>query len=180
MESFFFKENQFNLSFESYTTWLPSYQRNNKSKHSKNLGCFPCCRFGGHVPSFCGRSITIVLKAPISFYEKSVQIVAAAEFTTAKTPKRKYGEIITLSERNMLETTHTDNDHFIYGLSLVENIEKNSFQEFFEKKFEFNRSLKGWHYGFVGSKKTRNDFHKFCCYVFDSSQFFFIEILSKC
>jgi len=33
--------------------------------------------------------------------------------------------------------------------------------------FEFNRTLKGWHYGFLGSKKTRNMYHVFRAYVLE-------------
>ena len=34
-------------------------------------------------------------------------------------------------------------------------------------KFEFNRNLRGWHYGFLGSKLTRNVRHAYKAYVLE-------------
>eukprot|EP00516_Mucochytrium_quahogii_P011337 CAMPEP_0203784502 /NCGR_PEP_ID=MMETSP0100_2-20121128/499_1 /ASSEMBLY_ACC=CAM_ASM_000210 /TAXON_ID=96639 /ORGANISM=" , Strain NY0313808BC1" /LENGTH=623 /DNA_ID=CAMNT_0050686485 /DNA_START=300 /DNA_END=2168 /DNA_ORIENTATION=+ len=162
-------ESKVQVYFTENTRWRENYQRNNKSKGQKNLRCFPhCCVGFGHQDGFCGQSITVILKYVDGAVDVS-NLMACAEFARADKPAHANNSQITLGQINNHGVAEdTDRTSFIEGLRLLDR-KTNPLTPRNTRsiKFEFNRNLKGWHYGFLGSKKTRNLFHVFRVYVLE-------------
>lgn len=175
------------LEFRAGTTWKLAYQRNNKSKDQKNLRCFPnCCLGFGHQDGFCGQSITVVFDyIPASISANS--LVACGEFAVDGSSGHVPGSIITLDCINKHGAEDEDKKQFCYmkGHRMplkhqqqhhMQQLHSSELGEFKslpghqQTLFEFNRNLKGWHYGFLGSKKTRNMYHVFRAYVLEKVQ----------
>ena len=151
---------------------MHAYQRNNKSKGQKNLRCFPSCCVGfGHQEGFCGQSVTITLTLPKEHpaaLDPSC-LVGIAEFAVEGSPVRALNELLALSNpkknmRKVLDGTGS----YLEGCRLPwreSDRVQNGEDGVHRVEFEFNKHLKGWHYGFLGSKKTREYYHVFRAYV---------------
>ncbi|GBG32266.1 Hypothetical Protein FCC1311_084912 [Hondaea fermentalgiana] len=168
------------LEFKPGTTWKLAYQRNNKSKDQKNLRCFPnCCLGFGHQDGFCGQSIAVVFDYAPSAINASA-LIACSEFAVDGSRPHAIGSLITLDQINKHGAEDEAKKQFCYmkGHHIVLNKQQQQQHESGLKPrpgraqslFEFNRNLKGWHYGFLGSKKTRNMYHVFRAYVLERAQ----------
>jgi len=159
------------FDFKEDTHWKLAYQRNNKSRIQKNLRCFPnCTNIYGHQEGFCGQSVTVKLEADFEKAGIELEDVAVvAEFAVMGSPAHAINALVSLDMINK----HKDvDDGFITcfeGLRLADSpTHAGSTRSESASQggvyYQFNKNLKGWHYGFLGSKKTRNMFHVFRAY----------------
>jgi hypothetical protein len=153
------------LAFHPSVVFNKAYQRNNKSNGQKNLRCFPTHSLSGHQSHWCGQPLCI----RVSHSPPGLRIV---------------GEFLPLvaSSQGSIEA---DVGGVVKKLSseLVEAQPSVAFPNFAEhldskrKEWEgatgktappagepvtewvFNGVNKGWHYGFVGSKRDCNLYH---------------------
>ena len=151
---------------------MHAYQRNNKSKGQKNLRCFPSCCVGfGHQEGFCGQSVTITLTMPKTHpaSNRLRDLVGIAEFAVEGSPARRANELVSLGnpQKNIRRVLDGQGE-YLEGCRIPwRESERLQHAERGEDRveFEFNKHLKGWHYGFLGSKKTREFYHVFRAYV---------------
>jgi len=167
------------LEFHNNLQWVDAYQRNNKSNGQKNLRCFPNhCQGLGHQPGFCGHSIIIDFSYSIEEL-KGAKLYSFAHFAVAESElespalvgargiqRREYsvGDVVPEHQiKDKVRLADMPLREYIEGLELQERRPLSNDRE--RVSFEFNRNLKGWHYGFHGSKLTRNVLHNFRAYV---------------
>jgi len=168
------------LEFHSNIQWAPAYQRNNKANGQKNLRCFPNhCQGLGHQRGFCGHSIVInffhmphTLKGSLysfghfSIDDSELDSPAAAVAKGVSRDRYKVGDTIELAHvQSKLRQADEPLLEYIEGLELQDR--RLDADGTVRVNFEFNRNLKGWHYGFLGSKLTRNVHHTFRAYVME-------------
>lgn len=158
----------YSVSFARGTAWMPKYQRNNKSKGAKNLRCFPHCAKIGHQQSFCGRSIKVIFQySKGTIQNNNNELLAVAEFALENFSTRPAGIKLSLKDINQHGEEASNPLSHIEGIQVrgPEIEQYNQSDNHGAIMFEFNKTLKGWHYGFLGSKKTRDWFHNFRVYV---------------
>eukprot|EP00924_Labyrinthula_sp_SR-Ha-C_P007917 snap_masked-scaffold_41-processed-gene-0.11-mRNA-1 protein AED:0.47 eAED:0.47 QI:0/0/0/0.5/1/1/2/0/823 len=164
------------FEFKDTKEWVGRYQRNNKRTGLKNLRCFPFCSEEHRPRGFCGRSVDLSLPnneprfSQLVFYGQFVpddEPAAPAEFPPEEKLTTKSGRIKTkpvfirldtiLSRTELERNTRTKTDlakRLILG-------------EWCDGIVSFNRTKKGWHYGWVANKHTCDFKHKFRAYAFE-------------
>ncbi|CAK9113502.1 Uncharacterized protein SCF082_LOCUS52609, partial [Durusdinium trenchii] len=175
------------MGFRNGTTWKLAYQRNNKSKGQKNLRCFPnCCLGFGHQDGFCGQSITVHCELDPKELDTS-KVMAVGEFAVETSAGHANGALIPLScvNNHGTEMDAKSSKTYIEGLRVQSKSimsaqalggtaslaqPSSSGQSGTMLQYEFNRNLKGWHYGFLGSKKTRNLYHVFRAFLVEKTE----------
>lgn len=171
------------VEFHEKVTWEPAYQRNNKANGQKNLRCFPShCEGLGHQRGFCGRSILVNYYMDASPESGQKKLFSFGHFTIADCEigsvigaaakgacrdRYQVGDLLPFDfVRSQIRSSEFPLGHFVQGLELPDkrkDVQNNTIRI----NFEFNRNLKGWHYGFLGSKLTRNLHHIFRVYVLE-------------
>jgi len=168
------------LEFHSNIQWAQAYQRNNKANGQKNLRCFPNhCQGLGHQRGFCGHSIVVnFYYVPQNFKgalysfahfciaDCELNSPAAAAARGVSRERFQSGDILTVEQvRCKIRQADDPLLEYIEGLELQDR--RLDGDGMVRVNFEFNRNLKGWHYGFLGSKLTRNVYHTFRAYVLE-------------
>ncbi|CAK9020186.1 Uncharacterized protein SCF082_LOCUS14819 [Durusdinium trenchii] len=168
------------LEFHSNIEWAPAYQRNNKANGQKNLRCFPNhCQGLGHQRGFCGHSIVInffylppTVKGKLYSFghfciaDCELNSPAAAAAKGVSRERFKPGDILPMDQvQPKIRQADEPLLEYIEGLELQDR--RLDADGTVRVNFEFNRNLKGWHYGFLGSKLTRNVYHTFRSYVLE-------------
>lgn len=154
------------LEFDPTLEWLDAYQRNNKANGSKNLRCFPNHTLGGHQSGFCGRSIRVTHTYPKELDEGEIPLRCAIGMMCPTAvgnplPKGKLFCLKTLTAGH-LRSPKSPLAAMLPGTCVVDKPGHGV--------YEFNRELKGWHYGFVGSRRTKDILHTFRAYVFEETE----------
>ena len=170
------------IRFRKPLVWKPHYQRNNKSNGQKNLRCFPGHCDTGHESSFCGTSIKIEFVFQEDF--KYSQLCALGKFCVLDENDafqvslfRVHSfrililfvvvgrEILSLYDISEKDFTRRDEPlrMLIEGIPIGNGEAKSTEYPTRSKavSFEFNGDLKGWHYGYTSSRKTKNQSHIF-------------------
>jgi len=153
--------------------WTRRYQRNNKSSGLKNLRCFPFCSDTHHVRGFCGRSVS--LKFTKANFDSKQKIFAWAEFRTVEEPENvdvinkrntavKIGKLLTSEQVKSWVRTKSDPFRPWYA---GEPEGGNEARDNASVVFEFNRTPRGWHYGWVANKHTSDCEHTLRAYVLE-------------
>mmetsp|Transcript_21997 Transcript_21997/g.35311 ORF Transcript_21997/g.35311 Transcript_21997/m.35311 type:complete len:171 (-) Transcript_21997:13-525(-) len=157
------------LEFHSNIQWAQAYQRNNKANGQKNLRCFPNhCQGLGHQRGFCGHSIVINFYylpqsiqgqlysfAHFCIADCELNSPAAAAAKGVSRERFKPGDVLSIEQvRSKIRQADEPLLEYIEGLELQDR--RIDADGSVRVNFEFNRNLKGWHYGFLGSKLTRN------------------------
>ncbi len=150
--------------------WKTQYQRNNKSNGQKNLRCFPGHCETGHQSSFCGTSICIEFVFQSKF--KYSQLCALAMFCTSESDgEYTAGKVLSLYDisENHLRDDANPLRKLIEGIPIGSGGAKYIDYPTNSKAvgFEFNGELKGWHYGYTSSRKTKNQMHSFKVFVLE-------------
>jgi len=168
------------LEFHSNIQWAQAYQRNNKANGQKNLRCFPNhCQGLGHQRGFCGHSIVINFYylpqsiqgqlysfAHFCIADCELNSPAAAAAKGVSRERFKPGDVLSIEQvRSKIRQADEPLLEYIEGLELQDR--RIDADGSVRVNFEFNRNLKGWHYGFLGSKLTRNVYHNFRAYVLE-------------
>lgn len=131
--------------------WTGRYQRNNKRSGLKNLRCFPYCSDSHRLRGFCGREVALATSN--AGREK---LYSWAEFHKAEDEKKgasglEVGEVVSAQEvRNRVRTKKQPFRPWYAGEPLYG--ENSRVAE--SVVFEYNKSRKGWNYGWVANKHT--------------------------
>ena len=163
------------LAFHPSCNFSTTYQRNNKSNGQKNLRCFPGHCFEGHKSGWCGHPLLVRVRGGgdelrlIGMFCPRFEPGEEDERNTAS--KFILGGILTKAELDEKLKSGILAD---WMEGFVEEIPKEcqalklSWESAnqrqappidCEREFVFNSKSKGWHYGFLGSKKDSNIWH---------------------
>ncbi len=168
IESQLRKEYKILISFDDEIQWLPAYQRNNKANGQKNLRCFPNHVPGvGHQNGFCGHVIRANVVYDPGFIQPTPSelkfLIAFAEFLEEDQLVYKDGDCIPYD--SLVNRVRSDTDPLLPLIQGYPTPCQHLADGYIKLGFDFNRALKGWHYGFHGSKATRNNYHVMRVYV---------------
>ena len=131
--------------------WTGRYQRNNKRSGLKNLRCFPFCSDTHRLRGFCGREVKFATSN--AGREK---LYSWAEFRKLEDHRKgpsglRVGEVISAQEaRNRTRTKKEPFKPWYAG----EPSHGDSSRVSESVVFEYNKSRKGWNYGWVANKHT--------------------------
>jgi hypothetical protein len=143
------------------TRFSDIYQRNNKRGGLKNLRCFPDCGAQHKERGFCGRSVKVAVAGAGDETVCFGQFVRAdlhADSSAGLNPE--LGDCVPLTMLEALERSPSEvTKPFIRGEAGLSSPDS--------QLFEFNRKLKGWHYGWAANKHSCNAEHVFKVYVFE-------------
>jgi hypothetical protein len=143
------------------TRFSDIYQRNNKRGGLKNLRCFPDCGAQHKERGFCGRSIKVAVAGmgdETVCFGQFVRADLHADASAGLNPE--LGDCVPLAELEALERSPSEvTKPFIRGEAGLSSPDS--------QLFEFNRKLKGWHYGWAANKHSCNAEHVFKVYVFE-------------
>ncbi len=150
------------VEFSDDIFWLPAYQRNNKANGQKNIRCFPNHTPGmGHQSGWCGHAVRVNVRYNPNILSSggSTQdtLIAFAEFM--EEGKKGYMIEDELSYDTLISRVRCERDPLLPVLQGLSTTSETLSDGSIKTAFDFNRTLKGWHYGFVGSKVTRNYYH---------------------
>jgi len=92
------------------------------------------------------------------------KVLAVAEFVSEEKQFISNGSVIALSVLNKHDLVEEKEEDKLYfdGLLCQDSAPYSAGKN--NVVYEFNRNLKGWHYGYLGSKKTRDSYHSFRVY----------------
>lgn len=142
------------------------YQRNNKRTGQKNIRCFPThCEQGHETKGFCGRSLTVEMQG-VTKPDIMHTLHAWGEFIlvekdgTSKAGLQLFERVSCEQVEDLERSRERPFEPWLRGeISLDPNKDDCI-------KVEFNKYNLGWHYGWMGSKHTSDQYHAFAAYLF--------------
>jgi len=158
----------FAAEFADTHKWRCEYQRNNRNGGMKNIRCFPFCGAKHYSTGFCGESLLVMVKTNST----ARRIYAYAEIGLSYADSDKLIKVgQTLSRDTIMEKVRSRDRPFRSWWDgdlreSKESLNKETGKTESAFTFEFNRSKRGWHYGWVANKYISNMKHTVRAYIF--------------
>lgn len=161
-------DESFVAEFADTHLWSCEYQRNNRNGGMKNIRCFPYCGTKHFSSGFCGESLLVTVKTNST----ANRVYAYAEIGLSYAQGKdvvKVGQVLT--REVIMDKVRTSEKPFRSWWDGDLRETKETFNKQTSKTerafaFEFNRSKRGWHYGWVANKYISNLKHQVRAYIF--------------